>query len=140
MLPSRASARLRGSSYHCFFCKRPVSLWIRSSAMSVGSDLLVRPSEMRPGRSDVAASTTPVRPSVFAASQSSYVRLGKRGRLEDRHDLRQHRLAGGEARFLVAAKRVLDHVDEALVAVGARLVRAVLSALEVLHQIVVRDE
>src|SRR5207247_10523692 len=41
---------------------------------------------------------------------------------------------------LVATERVLDEVEEALVAVGARLRRAVVAALEPAHEVGVGDE
>ncbi len=46
----------------------------------------------------------------------------------------------GKRDLVVAAERVLDHVDQAPVAVGARLVGTVLPAAEDLDQVVVGDE
>ena len=61
---------------------------------------------------------------VLSLLNTHALRLDERLRPEDRHDLRDHRVARGEPRFLVAPERILDDVHQALVAVGARLRRA----------------
>src|SRR4030065_1728560 len=66
--------------------------------------------------------------------------LCERRWVEDGRDLGDQRLARGKARGLVAAERVLDHVDEALVAVRAGPVGAILTSLERADEIVVGDE
>src|SRR5882724_11823048 len=60
--------------------------------------------------------------------------------VEHRHHLADHRLPGVETALLVAAERVLDHVDQALVAVGTRPGRPVAAGLEVLDEVVVGDQ
>src|SRR6266496_1899151 len=67
-------------------------------------------------------------------------RRGERRRVEHRHHLADHRLLRVEAALLVAAERVLDDVDQALVAVGTRPGRPVAAGLEVLDQVVVGDQ
>src|SRR6266508_5535245 len=64
----------------------------------------------------------------------------RRGNVIDREDLPDHLLPGAEAALVVAAERVLDEVEQALVAVRARPRRGVVPLLEEAHEVGVGDE
>src|SRR5438270_10067817 len=66
--------------------------------------------------------------------------LSERRRVVHRHHLLDHRLVAVEAALLVAAERVLDHVAQALVAVGARSRRPIQAGRELVDEIVVGDQ
>src|SRR4051812_27861734 len=67
--------------------------------------------------------------------------VDERRRIEHRHDLRDHLVAVVvEPRHVVAAERILHHVDQAPVAVAARLCRPILAAREYLRQVVIGHE
>src|SRR5687768_11357767 len=64
----------------------------------------------------------------------------ERRRVEDRHDFAHHLVARAEPLRLVTAERVLDGVDETLVAIGAGTPWAVFALREHLYEVVVGDQ